>query len=386
MLIATNNKAFNGNPGDEVIDYGELKVRAYETGLNNDNGIAIDINILEEDVYNDFKAVDNVIYFTFNGTVPDFVEGTEIEDWSSEDQDSIDPEVITAVSNLIDDAIYGDDYESGLDQKDAKIYVFGSSKGGTGKTFTSIISTYRYAKTHPHERIALIDFDIIDGQVGISIHKIRPTIAKYYTEYQKGYRDFKTMQNFSVKANGVFPQNVDFYLAPSSGSAISNNEFWFNVIENAITNYDVVVFDTGIDYLNIVPISFAYKIADKINLVTTTSIKSVNSVTKQIERLKGEISSPGKDENGRQTNQVFKKEDDIGSKLNIIITQMTNDINQMNKTIYKQLSSKANVLATFGVITDRVGRAEYYGEWNVFDDTREKVNRQINEFLDKIME
>lgn len=385
MLIATNESNFINDQNDEIINYDELYKRAYDTGLDGSKGIAIDVNILKVDVFEDFKSIDGVIYFTLNGTIPDFIDGVDVQDWSSRVQDE-DPEAAITISNLIDDSIYGDDYSASSNQKEAKIYVFGSSKGGTGKTFTSIISTYRYAKTHPHQHIALIDFDIIDGQVGISIHKVRPTIARYYTEYQKGYRDFKTMQNFAVKGNNVFPQNVDFYLAPSNGSSINNNDFWFNIIENAISNYDVVVFDTGIDYLNIVPISYAYKIADKINLITTTSIKSVNSVIKQVERLKGEIKSPGKDENGNQTNYVFTKDDDIESKLNIIITQMTNDINKMNKTIYRQLSEKANVLATFGVITDRVGKAEFYGEWNVFDDERERVNKQINEFLDKIME
>lgn len=283
------------------------------------------------------------------------------------DNDVNDDIMQESIENLLNESMYDYDSESKGD-KNARIIVFGSSKGGTGKTFTSIMSTYRYAKMHKNEKIALVDFDIIDGQVGISIHKIKPTMRNYLKEYQKGYCDFQTMHNFCIKANDPFPQNVDFYLAPSNGTVIDDDDFWFNIINNCIKNYDVVVFDTGIDYLNIKPISYAYKIADKVNLVTTTSIKSVNSVTKQISKLKGETK-----------NLVFDKDDEIGSRLNIIITQMVTT-NKMNKTIYNTLSSKCNIVATFGVLTDSISQAEFYGRWDVFDK-----NAAINKAFDNIM-
>ena len=272
------------------------------------------------------------------------------------------------VTSLLNDSV-GDAGGRG-----GKVYVFGSSKGGTGKTFTAIISTYRYAKTHPHQKIALVDFDIIDGQVGISIHRVKPTIRKYFSEYQKGYRDFRTMHEFCVHAREPFPQNVDFYLAPSNNARINDDNFWLNVIKNCIENYDVVVFDTGIDYINLRPISYVYKCADKILLITTTSIKSVNSVTKQIGRLKGEI--PSKDDQGHD---VFTAKDEIEKRLHVVLTQML-PTNEMNRTIYNTLASKAPVAATFGVITDSVSRAEFYGEWNIFDH-----NSGVLKALDDIM-
>lgn len=272
------------------------------------------------------------------------------------------------VTNLLSDSV-GD---AGC--RGGKVYVFGSSKGGTGKTFTAIISTYRYAKTHPHQKIALVDFDIIDGQVGISIHRVKPTIRKYFSEYQKGYRDFRTMHEFCVHAREPFPQNVDFYLAPSNNARINDDAFWLNVIKNCIENYDMVVFDTGIDYINLRPISYVYKCADKILLITTTSIKSVNSVTKQIGRLKGEI--PSKDDQGHD---VFTEQDEIAKRLHVVITQML-PTNEMNRTIYNTLAAKAPVAATFGVITDSVSRAEFFGEWSIFDK-----NSGVLSALDKIM-
>lgn len=253
------------------------------------------------------------------------------------------------------------------ESEDAKIVVFGSSKGGTGKTFTSIISTYRYAKTHPDKRVALVDFDLIDAQLGISIHEIRKTLRAYYNDYNAGMSDFKTMNRYVTKSD-KFPRNLDFYLAPSNGQVIDDDEFWFNVIDNLNENYDIVVFDTGIDYLNVRPIAAAYMSADKINLVTTTSIKSVTSVTKQIQKLKGETANP-----------TYTVEDNLGPKLNVIITAMSPG-QAMNNTVVNQFNKIANVLATFGVITDSVTQAEYFGKWNIFDN-----NDEINETLDKIM-
>ena len=91
--------------------------------------------------------------------------------------------------------------------------------------------------------------------------------------------------------------------------------------------------------------------------------------------MKGEI--PSKDENGRN---VFSAEDEIAPHLNIIITQMLPTDNGMNKTIYNTLAQKSNVIATFGVITDSVSRAEFFGEWGVFDR-----NAGVNKALDDII-
>lgn len=412
-MIVISNQEIDGLQ-EEFMTFDKFYHLVFEEGsLEVEDDLVINVEDVSQEIYEALDEYDFIHYFTLTGNYPDFMNPDRVEDWSefvsddeNEDQEDLsnvsenedhtsDDESTTSEADISNDdnvksAIPSDDYDKqvvndevrGLldeslydidnttpGEKDARIIVFGSSKGGTGKTFTSIMSTYRYAKTHPRERIALVDFDIIDGQVGVSIHKIKPTMRNYLTEYQKGYQDFETMHNFCVHGNNYFPQNVDFYLAPNNGVIINNDEFWFNIIDNCIKNYDVVVFDTGIDYLNIAPISFAYKIADKINLVTTTSIKSVNSVTKQIGKLKGET-----------RNNVFTPEDEIGPKLNIIITQMVPSNKEMNETIFGTLSNKCNVVATFGVLTESISQAEYYGAWNVFDQ-----HAPINKSFDAIM-
>lgn len=387
MIIVSNTRIQGRN--EKFMYYQDFKTQAFsEEGLNVEEKLMININDCEPEVYDEASGdPDQIGFFTLESTPPAWTKG-DVEDWSKwkkmevvnpvpsaeTTQTKVSQEFKDSISSLFEDSIKTEDDDQPHEEKNAKVYVFGSSKGGTGKTFTACISTYRYAKMHPHQKIALVDFDIIDGQVGISIHRIKPTIRKYYTEYQKGYNDFRTMSQFVVNALQPFPQNVDFYLAPSNNAKIKDDDFWVNVIQNCIENYDVVVFDTGIDYVNINPIAYTYKVADKILLTTTTSIKSINSVSKQLDRLKGNIDS--RNEEGET---VFTKEDGLSEKLNIIMTQMTPG-NEMNKSIYNQMAAKANVVATFGVITDSISAAEYYGTWDVFDN-----NPKINKYLDQIM-
>ena len=65
-------------------------------------------------------------------------------------------------------------------------------------------------------------------------------------------------------------------------------------------HYDVVFFDTGIDYMNIQPITKIYKIVDRLILTTNTSVPSVKSMMKQLQAL-----------NGSRKNLRFSKEDGI---------------------------------------------------------------------------
>lgn len=251
-----------------------------------------------------------------------------------------------------------------------KIILFGSSKGGTGKTFTSIISAYRYSKQNPNKRIAFADFDIIDGQVGITIHQNRFSLYDYYKKYQEKEGNTEFSDIYSIKVNSPkFPNNIDFYLGPKD-VIIKDENFWNDVIAKLIENYDIVFFDSGIDYLNYKAISTLYKIADKIVLVSSTSIKSVSSVTKQIKKLKGEIE-----------NSEFTKEDNLGKKLNIVLTQVDPEdaANVSIKNIFD--NNNIPILAVFGNINKYISKAEWYQEWEVFDD-----KEGINNALDKITE
>lgn len=257
--------------------------------------------------------------------------------------------------------------EQAIDNKEAEVYVFGSSKGGSGKTFTCVISAYRYAKQNPHKKVALADFDIVDGQIGITIHKIEPTMFNFFRQWVNDDKSFDFMKNYKVNSQ-FFPANLDFYLAPKD-LVIKNDEFWEDVFRNLILNYDRVYFDTGISYMEHHPIYTLYKIADKIILTSSTSIKSTSSVLKQIMKLKGE-----------NKNEIFSPEDNIGPRLNVVITQAvkgsSNTYDVINR--FKNLCN-VNVLGVFGYLTNDIEKAEYSGAWHLFDN-----KEKFCELVDKI--
>ena len=425
ILVVTNSlDVVNGSVEGAIgyMSYDDFYAAIYsDEGLDSEAEVyLIDANNIDKDLYEDLQGIEDVEvqYFTLLDEIPefftdeDFNEINDFTDLLSEVNDGpqapeIDddfeinmdqnkplvkqePEVsgdtavisteelmngnvkadIVGLLNNTGEAVEKENKGEGIyDNKNAKVYLFGSSKGGSGKTFTTIISARRYAMTHPDESVALLDFDIIDGQVGISIHSMSPTMFNYYKEYMKGYNDYRTMKENIVKGNNKMPDNLDFFLAPNNGRIIENDQFWLNILSNLIHNYDVLFIDTGIDYLNVHPISYAYKIADKINITTTTSIKSVNSVTKMINKLTGQVQNP-----------IFSRDDELESKINIIITQMDAG-DEMNVTAYDSLNKLANIEATFGVITRSVSQAEYYGLWDVFDDNEAFCNA-----LDGILE
>lgn len=252
--------------------------------------------------------------------------------------------------------------------KPAKVILFGSSKGGTGKTFTCLLAAYRYAKTHPTERVALADFDIIDGQVGITINKNNPTLGDYYKQYNAGNGTFDYLSNVIVK-NDHFNSNLDFYLAPPMDvPEITNNvNFWQNVFELLIKNYDTVFFDSGIDYLGKPPISRLYKIADKIILTSNTSINSVKSIIRQLQTL-----------SGRRKNNVFHPENKILDRVNLVLTRVSSN-NATNTLVLENLSKYAPIVAAFGNIDDQISKSQWYQQWEIWD-----YETKVNSYLDKI--
>ena len=264
------------------------------------------------------------------------------------------------VSSDIRSLLESDDVEVNNEDKEAIINLYGSSKGGTGKTFTCIISAYRYAKQHPGKKIALLDADITDPQVSITIHQTNPTLFNYWRSWSNGNTSFEFMEICKTQSP-KFPANLDFYLAPKD-YVINNDNFWLEVLNNLITNYDVLFIDSGIDYINIPLISYCYKIADRIVLVSTTSIKSTSSVLKQINRLKGNI--PSLNQDGKS---VYQKSDNIGSRLRLAITGCDPADEKQNNIVLEAFQKQIRIGAIFGYLNSKISRAEFLGKWNIFD-------------------
>lgn len=257
----------------------------------------------------------------------------------------------------------------------AKVILFGSSKGGTGKTFTALVSAYWYAKTHPNQKVALADFDIIDGQIGITINKLGPTLQDYYKNYIGGNTDFSYLNNVRVRSDH-FASNIDFYLAPAQDipEITENVTFWIDVFKQLLSNYDVVFFDSGIDYLGKAPISMLYKMADRIIITCNPSINSVKSVVKQLTTLCG-----------RRKNNVFNPKNNILDKCNVVLTRVYNKMvlpdgtvmdNPINELVGDNITQVGvPIIAAFGNIDNIISQVQWYQRWELIDENPDIIEQ-----------
>lgn len=270
----------------------------------------------------------------------------------------------TRMDSLIDEP----DTDQKSSTKPAKVIMFGSSKGGTGKTFTCLITAYRFAQTHPNLRIALADFDIIDGQVGININRVTPTMKDFYAQYKAGHDTFTYLNNCSLH-NEHFNSNLDFYLAPPMDipELTEDTDYWQKVFELLILNYDVVFFDTGIDYLGKPPISKLYQIADKIIITCNPSINSVKSIIKQLKTL-----------SGIRRNPVFTPDMKILDRTYVVLTRVYAD-SEINNIVVGNITKYVDVIAAFGNIDDIISKVQWYQQWELIGN-----NQRICATLDNI--
>ena len=253
--------------------------------------------------------------------------------------------------------------------KPATIVMCGSAKGGTGKTFTSCMMVYRFAKTHPHLKIAFADFDVIDGQVAVTTNQVGPTVRGFYKDFEQGHKTFEDLKKYKATSE-KFGLNLDFYLAPSRDEQrVSENfEFWKTIFDLLRDNYDVVFYDTGIDYMNKkLPIQYVYKNADRIIITSNTSINSVRSIIKQIAAL-----------TGQQENEVYKASDGLRDKLHIVLTRVSDEYEDVNELVVNSLKKYAPIDAAFGNIDSLVNRVEWGGTWYLIDDQDDIIENLDN--------
>ncbi len=234
-------------------------------------------------------------------------------------------------------------------QKQGRIITFGSAKGGSGKTFTSIITAKYYADDHPEEKVCLLDLDVEEPQVALVIKKLTPNIKQFYTAYKMGDNSFEALKKCKVNGNNM-PKNLDFYLTPRDANPITDEEFWKDVMMNLMFNYDMIFFDTGTTYMKTKPIVFAYQVADKVCLVTIASLASSVAVSYQIKRLTGE-----------QPNDVYTGDDAIPEeKINLIITNSYPDLT--TESIVNKMGEEAPIIACFGNLHAEINRIQILGE------------------------
>ena len=251
-----------------------------------------------------------------------------------------------------------------------KVILFGSSKGGTGKTFTTLMNAYWFAKNHPELKTAVADFDIIDGQIAVTTHNYTPTILDFYKPFKTGSHSFGDLMACSRKIEKF--GNIDFYLAPPLDlpEVTDDEDFWDTIFKYLVENYDVIFFDSGIDYKGKLPISKLYKMADKIIITCNPSINSVQSVVRQMQTL-----------SGQRANNIFFPQDGILERCNIVMTRVSDISEDILGLIKENLEPYANIIAAFGNIDGIIHEIEWYGRWELLDE-----KSTITDYLEVISE
>lgn len=184
-------------------------------------------------------------------------------------------------------------YENVLQERgDGTIVCVTSSKGGSGKSTTAIslatlISHFSEAgvKTGKLDKpysVALVDMDVMDGQIGFFTGHKSPTIL---TLYQDGIND-KTLSE-----NMIHDENLGVDLLLGAGNPLNAREistdFFTNLINRLSKKYDFVILDTSVDYTNDKFSEICYPISDFIVFVTEALIPSVASMGRWVKHVTG---------------------------------------------------------------------------------------------------
>lgn len=339
----------------EVLTFSDFFTAVTEGDGVDADAIYVDINsVPSEDIYDALATVDVIEWVDFEDKQPSWFSGVlstlpEEMDPDALDNDSMD-ELASAIS-LLD---YDGSGQTEEGQKIGKIITFGSAKGGSGKTFTSLITAIYYAKDHPNEKVCILDLDIEEPQLGIVTKRLDMSVKKFYTSYIAGDTSFEALSK--CKCNNVhFPSNLDFYLAPRDLHPIQDQEFWECIMFNLFYNYDMVFLDTGTTYMETPAIISAYKIADKVNIVCMANLASTVTVGNQIKRL-----------TGQSENNVYSPEDGIADKLNLVITNSYNDV--VCNNIIETLARECPVIAKFGNLTQKINEIQVLSKWDLLDN------------------
>lgn len=359
IIIVTNNPNVK-NDNYEIITFDEFLKRVNsDEGLDADEGLYIDVAaITDEEIYQtliDTGAQIEWVVFNddelpdwFDSAVTPTPQDLQIGHLSEEDS----AELADSLSLMDKDENEDTTDEGG---KIGKIITFGSPKGGSGKTFTTIITAVYYAKDHPNEKVCLLDLDIEEPQIGIVIKHLTPTVKSFYTNFLLGNTDFESLYKCRCNDKVRFPENLDFYLSPREVQPVQDENFWQCVMSNLFLNYDMVFIDTGTTYMVTPAISSAYRVADKINIVAMANLASTVTVGKQIKRLTGEAE-----------NDVFSKDDGLESKLNLIITNAYDD--KICNSIVAKLEEECPIIAKFGNLSQKINQIQVLSQWDMFDD------------------
>lgn len=211
-------------------------------------------------------------------------------------------------------------------QGNGKIVAVTSSKGGSGKSTIAVLLAAYLARASRNSvkeglenkplKVVIVDLDVRDGQLGFLTGNTKPTIL-------------------SLKHSGVTQANVentkisddrlmcDLLLAPKRPRHADDipAEFYIELLQQLRVDYDYIILDTSVNYLDPLLEKVAYPMADQIIFVSDIVVNSIFSMTRWIQ----EVTSP-RDKGGMGINPA---------KVGIVVNKFISDVNMNPDKIKK---------------------------------------------------
>lgn len=200
-------------------------------------------------------------------------------------------------ANEILDEMYGDNEKVVIPKDDedrkGKVIAVTSSKGGSGKSTVSIILAAYIAKASRMAeeqnlerrklRVCVVDFDTRDGQLGFLNGLTSPTVFDILTDSRVIGNN---IPRDSIK-KGIYSSptiEADFIFAPRRGRHAKEiqPQFYVSIIHELKAEYDYIILDTSVNYLDVLLEEVAYPMSDKIIFVTDMGISSIMGMARWI--------------------------------------------------------------------------------------------------------
>lgn len=125
--------------------------------------------------------------------------------------------------------------------RDGKRVVISGGKGGTGRSFISANIAHIYAKSYPHLRVAMVDFDLQFGDI-CAIFDLIP---------KKSLADLvpvaDELNQITLKSVAVTINNMDIFASPPEleRSELISSHFTVKLLEACRRDYDLTIINTG---------------------------------------------------------------------------------------------------------------------------------------------
>ena len=173
-----------------------------------------------------------------------------------------------------------------------------SSKGGSGKSTVAVsLATYlAHASENSYKeglaprplKVAILDLDIRDGQLGFLTGTTKPTVLTIRSE---------EVSKESIEKTAIHSSRLkcDLFLAPKRPRASDDTPpaFYAELIQMLKTMYDYIILDTSVNYLDPLLESVAYPIADQIVFVTDMAVNSIFSMSRWIREVTNPTTNKG---------------------------------------------------------------------------------------------